>query len=160
MLKKYWRGQHMSNHGIRKREWRNTVFEEIMTNNFPELIKDNNFLIKKMQQIQIGKKKKKLTFGQSSKRSQHLETRFVNNKIVQAKGPCNTISHALKKSSRQCETAPPVKTHFTSNLALGFTLVLARSFGLHHCAVDPPCFQILAPFPTLSNSGFQQTKSD
>lgn len=33
-----------------------------MTNNFSELIKDNNFLIKKMQQIQIGKKKKKTHF--------------------------------------------------------------------------------------------------
>ena len=62
MLKKNLRGQHISHHGIRKREWRNTVFEEIMTNNFSELIKDNNFLIKKMQQIQIGKKKKKTHF--------------------------------------------------------------------------------------------------
>ena len=43
------RGQHMSNPSIRKRQGRNTVFEEIMTNNFSEPIKDNNFLIKKMQ---------------------------------------------------------------------------------------------------------------
>ena len=36
-----------------------------MTDNFPELIKDINSLIKKTQQIQIGKIKKKSTFGPS-----------------------------------------------------------------------------------------------
>lgn len=108
-----------------------------MTNNFSELIKDKNFLIKKMQQIQTGKKKETHFWTQSSKRSQHVETRWVNNTMVQAKGQCNTISQKLKKSSCQCEIVHSVKIYFKNNLTLYFTLALALSFGLHYFVVYP-----------------------
>ena len=62
-----------------------------MTNNFSELIKDKNFRIKKMQQIQTGKKEETHFWTQSSKRSQRLETRWANTTMGN-KGQCDAAS--------------------------------------------------------------------
>ena len=90
----------------------NTTFRKIRTNNFPELIKDTNPLIKKTEEIQIGKIKKKSSFGpRIVKRNQYLGPSLRNNNRVNQRAAQHNLQ-VLRKSSSQCRIGQPDKTSF------------------------------------------------